>query len=96
MFSWAASNDKFAKACPCSRDRRITLLDFPNLRELIINMDGSEDERGERDPSQISPKEIAKALEGVAKRNPGWEVPKWRLVRDRASLGTVVEKDLLT
>ena len=96
MFSWAASNDKFSKACPCSRDTRITLLDFPSLRELIINMDGSEDERGERDPSLISPKEIVKALEGVAKRNPGWKVPKWRLVRDRASLSTVVERCLLT
>jgi hypothetical protein len=96
MFAWAVSNDKYRRTPLFSRDRRVTLADFRSLREVIINVDCSEDERGERDPSLVSQKEITKALEGIAKRNPGWKIPKWRLVRDRASLGRVVERGLLT
>jgi hypothetical protein len=96
MFAWAVSNDRYSKSPLYSRDKRVTLADFANLKEIIINMDCSEDERGERDPSLVSEEEITEALEDIAEKHPGWKIPKWRLVRDRASLGRVVERGLLT
>ena len=93
MFAWAVSNDRYSKSHLYSRDRRVTLADFSSLREIIINLDCSEDERGERDPSLVSEEEITEALEDIAEKHPGWKIPKWRLVRDRASLGRIVERD---
>jgi hypothetical protein len=95
MFGWAISSDMLPRASRVA-ERRVTLADFKNLTEVIINMDSSEDERDARDLNLITPKDITKALEGVTRRNPGWKPPKWRLVRDRASLGVLVERRLLT
>lgn len=96
MFAWSVSNDRYSESLLYSRDKRVTLADFPSLREIIINMDCSEDERGERDPSLVSKEEIIEALEDIAEKHPGWKIPKWRLVRDRASLGRVIERGLIT
>jgi hypothetical protein len=96
MFAWAVSNDVHPKASKEARDRRVTLADFRSLREIIINIDCREDERGERDLSDISHEDITNRLEAMAKRNPGWKIPKWRLVKNRASLGLLVRRELLT
>lgn len=96
MFAWAVSNDVHSGMSKDTRDRRVTLADFQSLREVIINVDCHEDERGERDPSIISPEEITKRLEVTAQRNPGWKIPKWRLVKNRVSLGHLVQRERLT
>lgn len=96
MFAWAVDNDLWQRESSGSeRSKRVTLVDFPNLREILINVDDKEDEYGDHNPDQISDEEIKRALEDFAQRNPTWKIPKWRLVKDRASIEKIVDQGLL-
>lgn len=95
MFCWIVRRDVSSKRY-IPRDGPVTLADFPNLREIIINMDPTEDPHGEGDLGLIYKQDIARDMKEIAKRHPRWKIPKWRLVRDRASLSNVVERNLLT
>lgn len=94
MFDWAVTNDLFSKSSPTASDTRVTLADFPGLREIIINVDCCEDER-ELDLSYVTGEYITSYMGEFAERNPAWTIPKWRLVKDRKELGEVVEGGLL-
>lgn len=101
MFAWAAENDLFgggkhSSYAVSNAFPRVTLRDFPNLREVLINVDPTEDADPLYDLDKVSQSEIFMALQYVSVTNPAWKMPRFRLVRDRASLSKVVDLDLLT
>jgi hypothetical protein len=102
MLAWAAENDLIAKSGSSSQAvsnaafPRLTLRDFPNLREILVNVDPAEDLDPLYDPDKVSQHAIYRALQRIAFTTPNWKMPMFRLVRDRASLGRVVDLDILT